>query len=96
QPGIILTSPNQNAAYRLVPNLPATNQRIEVRALPLGIPNLSEVSFYVDDDLFATLEQPPYVVLWQLLPGQHTFRAVGIDSAGQTWHSPPVQITVVQ
>ncbi|MBC7260567.1 MAG: penicillin-binding protein, partial [Chloroflexi bacterium] len=60
QPGIILTSPNQNAAYRLVPNLPAANQRIEVRALPLGIPNLSEVSFYVDDDLLATLEQPPY------------------------------------
>jgi len=96
QPGIILTSPNQNATYRLVPNVPVANQRIEISALPLGLAALTEVRLYADDHLIATLDKPPYAVLWQLLPGQHTFRAEALDSTGHAWHSPPVQITVLQ
>ncbi|MGQ9494276.1 MAG: penicillin-binding protein 1C [Anaerolineae bacterium] len=96
QPGIVLTNPNPNAIYRLVPNLPATNQRIEIRALPVGLANFAQVRLYVDEQLLTTLDQPPYAALWTLQPGQHTFRAEGISPSGQTWHSPPVQITVLQ
>nr|MBC7244824.1 penicillin-binding protein 1C [Chloroflexota bacterium] len=96
QPGIILTSPNPRATYRLVPNVPAANQRIEISALPVGLPDLAQVKLYIDEQLWATLDQPPYAVLWPLQPGQHTFRAEAMASSGQTWHSPPVQITVLQ
>ena len=95
-PAIRLTSPDPNATYRLVRSIPAANQRLEVRALPLAVDNLASVELYVDDQLLARLDQPPYAALWQLQPGSHTFSAVATAASGQRWSSPRVTITVLQ
>jgi len=96
QARILLTHPDHNATYRLVPNVSMETQRIEVRALPLAPDDLVQIKLYVDEQLLAVLYKPPYSVLWQLAPGEHTFRAEAIDSSGHRWSSPTVHIIVVQ
>ncbi len=96
RPRITLTSPDPNTTYRLVPNVPGANQRIDVRAQPLAANDLVQVHLYVDGQLLATLDEPPYAVLWQLLPGKHSFHAEATDSSGHRWSSPAVHIMVVQ
>jgi len=96
QPRLVLTRPGPNTTYRLSPNVPAENQRIEISALPLYLGELVDVRFYVDGNVLATLNSPPYSVLWQLLPGQHTFLAEARDAAGQIWSSEEVRISVLQ
>jgi 1A family penicillin-binding protein len=96
QSRIILTHPSPNTTYRLVPNVPIDTQCIEVRALPLAPDDLVQVKLYVDGQLLAALDKPPYFVLWQLTAGEHAFRAEAIDRSGHTWSSPAVHITVEQ
>jgi 1A family penicillin-binding protein len=91
---IALTQPIDGASYRLVSSVPAANQRIPITASPVG--NLYTVRLYADEQLIASLEGPPYSVLWQLTVGQHTFHAEGVDRSGQVWRSEAVQITVLQ
>jgi hypothetical protein len=35
-------------------------------------------------------------VLWQLVPGQHSFHAEAVDGEGQVWPSPEVRIIVLE
>jgi hypothetical protein len=95
QARLVLTRPSPNTTYRLSPNVPAENQRIEISALPLYLGDLAEVRFYVDGQILATLDTAPYSILWQLSPGQHAFRAEARDASGQTWSSESVQISVL-
>jgi 1A family penicillin-binding protein len=96
QPGIVLTHPDHNTTYRLVRTVPADTQRIEVRALPLVLDQVLKVRLYVDEDLLAAFDRPPYSVLWQLAAGEHTFRAEAMDRSGQIWSSQAVHITVLE
>jgi 1A family penicillin-binding protein len=91
---ITVAQPVDGASYRIVSGIPAANQRIPVTAAPVG--DLVTIRLYADGQLIATLEGPPYSVLWQLAVGQHTFRAEGVDPSGRTWSSEPVQITVLE
>ena len=94
QPGITVTQPNRGATYRIVPDVPLANQSIAVTASPVG--DFVTVRIYGDEELLATLEGPPYSVLWQLAAGKHTFRAEGVDAQGKAWGSERVEITVVE
>jgi len=96
QPRVILANPEPNATFRLVPNMPIANQRIEVRAVPLAPDDLTQVKLFVDDRLLAALDEPPYTALWQLASGRHCFYAEATDRSGQSWSSPVIHITVVQ
>ncbi len=93
---IILTHPSHNTTYRLASNVPLDDQRIEVQALPLAVPDVALVRLYVDEQLLAVLEQAPFAVLWQLVPGEHSFYAAAVDGTGQVWRSPEVRITVLE
>jgi len=95
-PGITITHPAPNAAYRLSPNVPLASQRIEVSAQPSAIDDLVQVKLYADGQLLAAPREPPYAVLWQLVPGEHSFHAEATNSAGQVWSSAVVRVTVVQ
>jgi membrane carboxypeptidase/penicillin-binding protein len=96
QPGIVLTHPDHNTTYRLVRTVPPDTQRIEVKALPLVRDEVVQVRLYVDEDLLAALDRPPYSVLWQLAAGEHAFRAEAMDRLGQIWGSQAVHITVLE
>ena len=43
---------------------------------------LSEVRFYVNNELLATRSSPPYVLPWDAQLGKHTFRVEAVDRAG--------------
>jgi hypothetical protein len=43
---------------------------------------LERVQFYVDNMLVGTLLEPPYVIIWDALPGKHTLRVKAFDLAG--------------
>ena len=45
---------------------------------------LSSLAWYLDDQLIASLNQPPFAVVWQATPGKHTLRVVATDQAGNT------------
>jgi len=93
---IVLTHPQHNSAYRLAPNVPAGNQRIEIQALLMLPDDIVQVRLYADERLLAALDQPPYSVLWQLMAGEHTFHAEANHRSGQVWSSQSVQITVLR
>lgn len=41
-----------------------------------------QVEIYIDDQLEAILLEPPYVILWDAMPGEHTLRVKASDLAG--------------
>ena len=94
--GLWLTSPGANSIYRIAPDLPADLQRIAIEALPVGIPVPAEISIYVDGDKITTLDQAPYVLMWQLQSGEHTLYAQTETPLGTTCSSEPVRITVLE
>lgn len=93
--GIALSRPDPNTTYRIAANVPLTNQRIEVTAVPSALGTPLHVELLADAQVIATLEQSPYTTLWQLQAGVHAFSAQVTDSAGQRWSSPVITITVL-
>jgi 1A family penicillin-binding protein len=93
---VILTQPDHNTTYRLATNVPREDQRIEVQAVPIAVPDLALVRLYADEQVLAVLEQAPFSVLWQLVPGEHSFHAEAVDGEGQVWPSPEVRIIVLE
>ena len=91
---LIITSPHQGSVYRLDPALPWEDQRIEIAARASDGVSVASVTIYVDEELLVTIAVPPYRVMWQLEPEEHTITAVGYDSAGNKLEGQPVHITV--
>jgi hypothetical protein len=58
---------------------------------------LSSLTLWADDQIIATLTDPPPTArtLWTLQPGTHTFIARGVDRNGHEVVSPAVTITVL-
>jgi len=94
--GLELTEPDPNLVFRLSPELPLADQRIEIAARPNTSDHIQEVRFLVDDELLSTTSQPPYRVMWPLSPGQHTIRAQGCTSEGARVESRAIEITVLK
>jgi len=91
---LVLTSPDPFSHYRLRPGWPWEAQRIEVAARPGDGVTLARVTLLADGEPLATLTKPPYRAWWILTPGEHEFRAMGVDAEGRELVSPLVRITV--
>ncbi len=55
---------------------------------------LTQVTLLADGEPLVTLTEPPYRTWWMLTPGEHEFRAMGVDVEGRELASEPVHITV--
>jgi membrane carboxypeptidase/penicillin-binding protein PbpC len=91
-PILRVISPAQGSLYRLDPSFAARAQRILMEVSGDG--SLQEASLYVDGDLLARFERPPYQAWWQLTLGMHTVWAQGRDTAGKHITSEPVDFEV--
>lgn len=89
---LLFTSPDQGSVFRLVPNIPADKQKIEIRVRPANGVSLQEVTLLVNGELLAEGPQ----TLWQLQPGDYIFEAVGVDATGEAIRSEPLSVQVVQ
>ena len=89
---IYIISPASGSLYRLDTSFAAQAQRIPLEAVGSG--SLRETSLWVDGDLLASFESPPYLAWWQLEAGEHTVWAQGSDSQGNPLTSEMVVFEV--
>jgi membrane peptidoglycan carboxypeptidase len=92
--GLVMSSPDPGAVFRLDPTLSREAQRIEVAARPGAAVSLVEVTLLVDGLPLARFGMPPYAALWQLKPGLHVFSAEGESGSGEGVTSNEVWIEV--
>jgi membrane carboxypeptidase/penicillin-binding protein PbpC len=88
-----LTSPLNNATYRVDPSFDFSAQQLRVEAEGQGF---SEVSFYVDGIWMASPSESPYQTWWILSEGRHRFWVEGRDANGVLVKSPEVIIEVIK
>jgi hypothetical protein len=88
-----LTSPLNNATYRVDPSFDLSAQQLLVKAEGQ---EFLKVSFYVDGVLTAGPSGPPYQTWWILSEGRHRFWAEAVDAAGMLVKSQEVTIEVVK
>jgi hypothetical protein len=89
---LLLTSPDDGAVFHIDATIPRSRQKIRISAD--ASPNLARVVLLVNNQSLAEFSSPPYAVLWQLEPGEHVFRARGLDESGSEVVSDAVAITV--
>jgi 1A family penicillin-binding protein len=89
-PGLVFTTPDQGATFRLASKIPLDRQKIRVAVRPTDGAVVGEVQVWVDGELLADQLE----TLWQMTPGRHTFEVVGIDSRGRPIRGEPVTIKV--
>ncbi len=58
--------------------------------------SLGYVTLLVDGHPLATLNSPPYHVLWRMTAGTHVFTALGMDANGNELEGNKVMIVVVE
>ena len=93
---LILTSPDQGSRYRLSLEIPEAMQQITVAARLAGGVSLNQVTLLADGRPLATMDRPPYQVLWPMTIGTHIFTAVGVDAEGNEMRGDRVVIEVVE
>ncbi|MBI4739296.1 Ig-like domain-containing protein [Candidatus Woesearchaeota archaeon] len=90
---LILLAPQPNTTYRIDPNFDLSSQQLQIEvAAGVGI---SQITIWVDGNLFAILSSPPYQTWWTLSAGEHLFWAEGINTNGEVMKSEVVTIKVV-
>lgn len=92
---LVITSPPNNSTYELSPQLPPGMQELEIGARLGSAVRLRQVTLMIDGQPIGTFSGLPYRALWQLNIGAHQLKAVGIDNAGRTVESAPVNFSVV-
>jgi 1A family penicillin-binding protein len=77
-----LLSPDPYTVYRLTPLLPEQDQRIR---LTIAVPTHTErVTYWLDDELLATVDTSPFDHWWELYPGEHDLYATVALDDGST------------
>lgn len=77
-----LLSPDPYTVFRLTPLLPEDAQRIR---LTIAVPTHTErVSYWLDGDLLATVQEAPFDHWWVLYPGEHELYATVALDDGST------------
>lgn len=94
RPALEMVSPAQNSEFKTSPQLPAASQKIEVSARLNRDVSFRRVTLYVDDVGIGEFTNAPYRALWQLTPGTHDARAVGVTGDGQTIESDDIRFVV--
>ncbi|MCA1900269.1 MAG: penicillin-binding protein 1C [Chloroflexi bacterium] len=90
--GLTLTSPPDNATYRIAPDLGLASQQVALSARSGS--DFAQVAFFVDGAALGAISTPPYQIWWTLSPGRHQIWAEGTDAAGGTVKSNIVHVTV--
>ncbi len=94
RPRLLLVSPSHGVVLQISPDLPSHLQRVEVAAVGSRLGAGVRVELLVDGVRLASFGSPPYRATWQLVPGEHTFRAVAVDAGGGTLAWDEVAIVV--
>ncbi len=89
---LTFSSPDRGSVFRLTPNIPADKQKIRVAVQAGDGVELAQVRLLVNGQPLADGPQ----TLWQMAPGQYTFEAEAVDSAGNTVTAAPLTISVVE
>jgi 1A family penicillin-binding protein len=89
---LVFTSPDQGSVFRLVPNIPTDKQKIRVSVRPMDGVTMQRVSLLVNGQWLADGPE----AMWQMSPGEYTFEAVGVDSAGNEIRAGGVTVKVVE
>jgi hypothetical protein len=71
-------------------------QQLTVSVRPVDGVTLGFVTLLADGHPLATLDRPPYHVLWPMTVGTHVFTALGMDANGNTLEGNKVLIVVVE
>jgi hypothetical protein len=87
-----LIAPDPSTVYNISPITPIGAQQIRLEAV--GEAEFREVALWVDDEIVATLSNPPYQAWWPLSVGVHWARAVGITESGETVKSVRIMFEV--
>jgi hypothetical protein len=91
-PALALISPAYNSVYRITNAFDPAAQRLLLEAITA--PGLRQVGLWVDGQLVAQLEAPPYQAWWALQPGRHQAWATAISADGEQVSSEIVFFTV--
>ena len=91
---LTLTSPTDSTTYHITPDLNQSAQQLPLSMLT--VPDLAQMTFFVDDSALTTLFTPPYQTWWMLSAGEHRFWAEGLTMSGEVVKSKVVTITVVE
>ncbi|CAG0973520.1 penicillin-binding protein 1C [Anaerolineales bacterium] len=93
--GLTLTSPTDNATYKITPDLDLSAQQLALSTLT-GT-DFTQVTFFVDGSALETFSAPPAScqTWWTLSLGTHQFWAEGVTTNGETVKSNVVTVTVV-
>lgn len=87
-----LIAPDPNTVYNISPITPIDAQQIRLEAV--GETEFRDVTLWVDDEVVATLSDPPYQAWWPLSVGVHWASAVGITESGETISSEQIMFEV--
>jgi membrane carboxypeptidase/penicillin-binding protein PbpC len=92
QEALVFTSPDQGSVFRLVPDIPADKQKIRISIRPANGVTPERVSLLINGQPLADGPE----ALWQMVPGNYTFEALGTDSAGNPISARKVTVRVVE
>ena len=76
-PQVRILSPRDGQQYSSL-----QDEEIMLNILASDNQDVNRVEFYVDDQLVSTLLEPPYTILWDTVPSEHTMQVRVYDSAG--------------
>jgi membrane carboxypeptidase/penicillin-binding protein PbpC len=91
-PALIFTSPDQGSVFRLSPDIPVDKQKIRVSVRPTDGVSPRQVRLLLNGRPLGSGPE----LLWQMVPGEYTFEAVGVDSTGNEVRANRVTIKVVE
>ncbi len=92
--GLTLTSPTDNATYKITPDLSLTAQQLALSTQTDS--DFAQITFFVDGSPLEITSSPPHQTWWTLSVGTHQFWAEGVTTSGETVKSNVVTVTVVE
>jgi len=93
-PHLTLTSPEINAHFFLDPRLPAATQQLQLAIAYNGQTPLRAVQYWLDGELVAEAQAPPWAAWWPLQVGEHRLRVRAVTQAGEQMQTDEISFMV--
>jgi 1A family penicillin-binding protein len=90
---LALTTPADGAVFALSPGVPPERRQMTLQARASA--QTVELTFYIDGEPVATLNEAPYRALWRLAPGRHRAFVETKDEQGNVLRSDEITFEVV-
>lgn len=91
--GLSLTSPTQHSTYVFYAHLDPAAQQIPIQ-VNVG-EGLTQVTIWVDDNLYAVLNETPYQTWWQLSLGEHRIWVEAVNRTGDRVQTDIIIVNVL-